>query len=148
MRSLWLALVLFLLPSTTSAGQLQSGQSWIILVSNSADISTLSKNQVINLFLGRTKFLPNGLKVRAYDFNEGAGTRAHFYQVLTGKHIAHIDAYWARLKYSGRASPPSAVENIKTLLERVQNQTSAITYLPSTHRKMIEHYRVKIVLQL
>ena len=56
--------------------------------------------------------------------------RAEFYESLTGKNIADIDAYWARLRYSGRATPPQALEDSKDIIEKVSKINAAIAYLP------------------
>lgn len=121
---------------------------WLIVVNADADIEQLSKKQVISLFLGRAKFLPSGEKAQALDFPIESTSRASFYYALTGKNIADIDAYWARLKYSGKASPPTPVDNDEQIIAVVSSVSAAIAYLPVEREDELQQMGLKTVLSM
>ena len=54
--------------------------------------------------------------------------RARFYQLLVGKDLPDISAYWARLLYSGQAQPPQAL-TADEVLEVVSENKGAIGVL-------------------
>lgn len=108
--------------------------TWMVVVNQDSGLTSLSQKQVMSLFLGRAQFLPGGSRVKTFDYPVDSPMRAGFYQSLTGKNIADIDAYWARLKYSGRASPPQALDNAEAIIKKVSEQKGALSYLPSDYR--------------
>lgn len=120
--------------------------AWLIVVKNDMALEQLSQKQVMSFFLGRNHFLPDGGRVKTFDFPVDSPIRAQFYRTLTGRNIADIDAYWARLRYSGRASPPQKLPDGKAILQRISEQPSALGYVPSTFADNLADYGLKAVL--
>ena len=54
-----------------------------------------------------------------------------FYQRLVSRTEAQIDAYWARLLFSGRNSPPEETESPGQLIEELVNSSQGIGYISS-----------------
>ena len=131
----WLVLlILIALPTPTVVFANETvGKTLFVVVNASSSITQLSQKQVIGFFLGRSKFLPNGSKVKTIDFPLNSDARAAFYQALTGKNIADIDAYWARLAYSGRAFPPRPLSDVDQAIEMVAEREDTIAYLPEKY---------------
>ncbi len=138
----------FLLLIPAPASKSAQFKELLIVVHGSAKIDSLSQKQVIDLFLGRNKFFPSGNKVRAIDHPINSQLRADFYQALTGKNIATIDAYWARLKYSGRANSPKPLTDIDEIINAVSEQVGTIAYLPADSVQQIEAHGLKTVLTM
>lgn len=92
----------------------------VVVVNARAGVDALSREQVVNIFLGRYRLLPGGLAAQPIDHPDMAGERARFYRLLVDKSPSEIDAYWARLIFSGKTPPPrrplSAQEHIAWLL--------------------------------
>lgn len=149
-RLLLLISCLFLI-SPVASTQANSGQpvinnTWLVVVNENADLTALSHKQVLSLFLGRAQFLPTGSRVKTIDFPVDSKVRADFYQSLTGKNIADIDAYWARLRYSGRASPPQPLADSSEIMEMVRQQEAALAYLPANFKGDLAANGLKAVL--
>jgi len=100
-----------------------------VIVSSQSELTSLSRKQVMSLFLGRARSFPNGGVAKAFDNEIGSTIREQFFEGLTGKSISDIDAYWARLRYSGRASPPKVLESMAEILKEVSQNKSAIAYV-------------------
>lgn len=132
--------------SPTSHSTPTMRDSWIVVVNQNIDLKSLSQKQVMSLFLGRAQFLPTGSRVKTIDFPVDSQTRADFYRSLTGKNIADIDAYWARLRYSGRASPPQALEDSDAIMAVVRQQEAALAYLPANFASKLAANGLKAVL--
>jgi hypothetical protein len=129
-----LALLICLLFPVSLSAEGRFELTWMVVVNQDSGLTSLSQKQVMSLFLGRAQFLPGGSRVKTFDYPADSPMRAGFYQSLTGKNIADIDAYWARLKYSGRASPPQALDNAEAIIKKVSEQKGALSYLPSDYK--------------
>lgn len=95
------------------------------------DIKQLTKSKVRMLYRGKVKYL-QGNKVELSDWSQSNPIRNEFYQVLLGKNIAQMNAYWARLSFSGKARPPKEIspDTIKMLLDWASKKGSRIGYAP------------------
>ncbi|MDB6100917.1 MAG: hypothetical protein JWO52_916 [Gammaproteobacteria bacterium] len=123
---------------TAGAGNL------VIVVNPASGIEQLTRNQTIDIFLGRNRKLPSGAVAIPIDMRSGTPERKEFYLLLVGKDFAQMSSYWARLVFSGQASPPFPVPDARTALELVATNPNAIAYLDST---TVDN-RVRVVLEL
>ncbi len=105
-------------------------QDILVVVNRHSELTELTQQQVLGLFLGRVRNFPNGKPVKAFDHEISSDIRARFFETLTGKSISDIDAYWARLRYSGRASPPRELKDTGSILDAVRQNREAIAYIP------------------
>lgn len=121
---------------------------WLVVVNANTPIENLTQKQVMGLFLGRSKFLPSGERAQAIDFPLDSEQRAQFYEALTGKSIADVDAYWARLKYSGKATSPTPLEGSEQIIAAVSQYSSAIAYIPASRRDELASNGLKTVLSM
>jgi ABC-type phosphate transport system substrate-binding protein len=102
----------------------------------------LSALQVQDIFMGRTRSFPNGQFAITFDQQ---ALRNDFYQKLTGRPIAQINAYWARLMFSGQTSPPTKLADDQSIIKVVQENAGAIGYIDS---KNVDAQSVRILLIL
>ena len=70
--------------------------------------------------------------------------RASFYRRLLGREIAEINAYWARLQFSGRTQPPLRVSDSAAAVARVAEDPQAIAFVDVVP----DDPRVRVVLRL
>lgn len=143
-----LGCLLVALASSAQQDQQNKGFSCLVVVNKNSELTALSQKQVISMFLGRAQFLPSGVRVQTFDFPVDSALRAKFYQRLTGKNIADIDAYWARLRYSGRASPPLALQNAQAIIEKLNQHKAGLAYLPWEFESKLAANGLKAVLIL
>jgi len=102
----------------------------LVLVANpKAGIDRLTQSDVVNIYLGRYRHLASGLTAEPIDIEGEADLKARFYRRLVGKSLAEINAYWARLVFSGKTQPPLAVVNTEEALQRVASRIGALAYL-------------------
>lgn len=113
----------------------------VVVVNPESGVDALTREEVINVFLGRYKKLPTG--VRAQPLDE-ASLKGDFYQRLVGKTLAEINAYWARLVFSGQTAPPRQITGMSAALDAVAAERGAIAYVDKTQVDR----RVRIVLEL
>ena len=124
-----LSILIFSLASLDVLAEEVGPQTIQVIVSSQSELTSLNRKQVMGLFLGRARSFPNGQQAKAFDHTIDSAIRARFFENLTGKSISDIDAYWARLRYSGRASPPKVMNNMAELLKEVSQNQHAIAYV-------------------
>lgn len=126
MKRITLLIVMFLL-ATRAFGAGPTGM--VVVVNPASGVEKLTKDEVVDIFLGRYRKLPGGRAALPIDIAEGSIERARFYQLLVKKSPAEMSSYWARLVFSGQTSPPYQVPDAKTALELVQSSPNAIAYM-------------------
>ncbi len=114
---------------TTAANASDEGAvPLVVVVKNSSSIVALSKKQVIDIYMGRFQTFPDGRPVKPVDFPAGSIEKKSFYQQLVGQDERKINAYWSRLLFSGRATPPVQADSKQQVIERLDEQ--ALAYVP------------------
>ena len=129
--------LLALLLSTQSV----AAEELVLIVHRDSGISTLSREQASHLFLGRVKMLPSGGRAIVVEVEP---LRASFYRRLLGREIAEINAYWARLQFSGRTQPPLRVSDSAAAVARVAEDPQAIAFVDAVP----DEPRARVVLRL
>lgn len=102
--------------------------SLVVVVKAASPVESLSKKQVIDIFMGRFQTFPDGNPVAPIDFPAGSDEKKSFYQQLVGKDERKIKAYWSRLLFSGRATPPIQADSKQQVLQSLNDQ--ALAYVP------------------
>ena len=115
----------------------------VIVTSADGRIGELSRQQAEQLYLGRTRSLPDGTPVALADLPAGR-LRDRFYEQLTGKNPSQIRAYWSRMVFTGRALPPQQAENVRELGARLMTDPNLIGYLSAADADP----RLKVLLKL
>jgi ABC-type phosphate transport system substrate-binding protein len=118
--------------------------SIVVIVNPSSGVEKLSRDEVIDIFLGRYRKLPSGRVAMPIDVTEQGTERARFYQLLVKKSQAEMSSYWARLVFSGTTSPPFQVPDAQTALDLVGSNPNAIAYVD---RSAVTS-KVKVVLEI
>lgn len=139
MKPLLLTLFFMLLALCKAAGA-----EPVVVVNAASAISALSQDDVINIFLGRYRRLPNGGTAAPIDQPESSPLRAEFYRRLVNKDLNEVNAYWARLIFSGKTSPPLQAANSAEVISLLVDSASSIGYID---RSQLDK-RFRIVLEL
>lgn len=100
-----------------------------VIVNQKNSLEQLTKNQLIDLYMGRTRHFESGSRVITVDAALQSPNREDFYQALVEKSVPEIQAYWARLLFTGRAVPPFQVESTGDIINFVGENASAIGYV-------------------
>ena len=101
----------------------------VAVVSAKSLVTTLSKAQVVDIFLGKTALLPDGESAVPIDQAEGSTVRDEFYARFAGKSAAQIKAHWSKIIFTGRGQPPKEVLNDSEVKKRVVENPNAIGYI-------------------
>lgn len=116
----------------------------VIIVNPENPTSQLNRDQVIDIYMGRYTHFPDSSSAKPIDQAIDSPIRAIFYQKLVNKSVAQINAFWARLLFTGRATPPKALSDGKSVTNTVMNNRDAIGYIDSQYLDD----KVKVVFRL
>jgi len=89
------------------------------VVSAKSPVYALSKNEVIDIFLGKLNRFPDGEPAVPIDQAEGTEIRDDFYMEYANRSPAQIKAYWSKIVFTGEGQPPREVspsERVKKVL--------------------------------
>lgn len=104
----------------------------VAVVSVDSHVTTLTKNQLTDIFLGKAIRFPDGTIAVPIDLAEGSSARDEFYQKIAGKSAAQLKAYWSKIIFTGRGQPPPVVANGVELKKRLGKGTAAIGYIDAS----------------
>ena len=113
-----------------------------VIVNPQSGVDQLGRSQVINIFLASSREFPNGDPAVPIDLPPGSPENAQFYRALVNRDPEQMSAYWSRLVFSGKASPPLRANSWKEVIQAVATNRSAIGYVESEH---VDPARVRVV---
>lgn len=128
-----LRILVNLLMSLLCGVSLGAGADIAVITHPGSTIPKLESKQVFDLYLGRTRGLPGSGALTLLDLPQTSPLRARFYLALTGMQPAQVNAYWARLTFSGQVVPPLTVDDEKAVIQAVVNRQQAIGYIDAAH---------------
>ncbi len=113
-----------------------------VIVNHKSPLASMTPEQAAAIFLGKTSTLPSGQTAVPADLPESDKAREIFYSKAAGKSPAQVKATWARLTFSGKATPPKEVPTAADVKKHVAANPDAIGYI----EKSAVDNTVKVVL--
>lgn len=101
----------------------------VVVVSDRSPVTTLSKNQITDIFLGKNSRFPDGNQAVPIDQGEGSSVRDQFYATFIGKSAAQVKAHWSKIIFTGRGQPPAEVSNGSEVKKRLAGNPAAVGYI-------------------
>jgi ABC-type phosphate transport system substrate-binding protein len=107
----------------------QARAELVLIVHPANPVEQLTREQVVDIYMGRNINFPGGNAALPIDLSPDSPLRAAFYQSLVGKTVSQVNAFWARLLFTGRATPPHVLPDIQTVLKTVAENRDAVGYI-------------------
>lgn len=101
----------------------------VIVHPSNAD--ALGKNDISKIFLGKSKKFPSGASVMPVNLDDSDATRVVFDTTILKKDAGQLKAYWAKLVFTGKASPPKKVSSAAEAKSLVAANPNTIAYIPA-----------------
>ncbi|MFZ6846348.1 hypothetical protein [Undibacterium sp. RuTC16W] len=114
---------------------------FVVIANPNSGIEKMSKDDVINIYMGRYRKLASGISAQPLDLANPVSEKSKFYSSMVNKELPEINSYWARLMFSGQGSPPRQVDSVEEIIDIVSNNKGAIAYID---KKKVDK-RVKVV---
>ena len=114
----------------------------VVIVNPKSPMASMTPEQVASVFMGKSNTLPSGATAAPADLPESAAVREQFYSKAANKTGAQVKATWARLTFSGKATPPKEMTSAADVKKFVASNPDAIGYI----EKSAVDSTVKVVL--
>jgi ABC-type phosphate transport system substrate-binding protein len=101
----------------------------VAVVSASSPVTSLSKSDVLDIFLGKRTRFPDGSSALPIDQSEGTPARQEFYSRLAAMSPAQLKGYWSKVIFTGRGQPPMDVSTGLGAKKAVVANPNAIGYI-------------------
>ena len=128
-----------------SDGASASEAALAVVVAKDSKIESISKRELVDVYMGRFDVLESGQIVQPVDYENGSVFRGLFYRALVNKNERQINAYWSRLIFSGRAKPPLQVSSPEQSLAYLLRNESALAYMPV--ERVSEEMKIVLILE-
>jgi ABC-type phosphate transport system substrate-binding protein len=102
----------------------------IVIIANlSLPVKSLSREEIYRIYLGKTKFLADGVKVIPVDQSSGSLAREKFYSNVIQKSETDMKAYWSRIIFTGQGYPPIQESDDNAVKELVAKNPNCLGYI-------------------
>jgi len=101
----------------------------IVVIGNVQNLNPMmSARDVQEIYMGRKRTFSDDTIAYPID---NSHLRNDFYKKLTNRPIEQINAYWARLKFSGQSNSPVILSDTVEIINKIKNNKNAIAYINS-----------------
>lgn len=101
-----------------------------VIVNPNVAITNADKAAVKKLFLGKAKSI-SGKNFKPVDQGDSE-VRKKFYTVVVGKSSSQLRAYWSRLIFTGKGTPPKEIGSDADVVKAVAADPNLIGYVDSS----------------
>jgi ABC-type phosphate transport system substrate-binding protein len=102
-----------------------------IIVNSSNSLSSISKSELLNIFLKKVSVFGNGVSAKPVDQEASSAARATFSRIYLGKPVYAVKNYWDQQKLSGAGIPPDEKPTEADIVAYVKASPGAIGYISS-----------------
>lgn len=118
-----------------------------VIVHRDSPVRAMSPREVSDLYLGRSRSHgtdEHKTTLSLYEQPAESPLRETFFRTLNGMNLKQLNAYWARLRFSGEVLPPATLPDSRSVLDAVSRNRSAIGYVDAA----TVNDSVKVILHL
>lgn len=103
----------------------------LAVIVHPSNADTLDKSTINRIFLGKSRAFPTGGEAIPITFSEGSPESNEFSKNVLSKTPKQLKAYWAKMIFTGKGTPPKAVDGTQQVLDLVAANPSFIGFVPS-----------------
>lgn len=103
----------------------------IAVIVHPSNSSAVSQTAVERIYLAKVKAFSDGTTVVPLNHEESDPTRVAFDSQAVGKSESQMKSYWAKLLFTGKATPIKQVANDEEMISAVSSTPGAIGYVDS-----------------
>ena len=123
------SLVAALLLTSTRAVSAVAQTGFVVVVNQSNPLTSLSQQQVADIFMRRMTEWPGGGDIHPVDLPAVSETRDAFSRAIHGRPAAAVASFWSQQVFSGRAVPPPLRPTDRAVIDLIRGDAAAIGYV-------------------
>jgi len=104
----------------------------IAIVVHPSNSNAIDANTVKRLYLGKSKSFPDGSQAVPVGQDEDSKVTTEFNEKVLGKSSSQVKAYWSKLIFTGKGTPPKQVANDAEVIKLVANNPNLIGYIDAS----------------
>jgi len=102
-----------------------------VVVVHANNNNDLSEKDIARIFLGKDKSYSNGVRAMPVDQKNGSAIRSNFVSTVLKKTDQQVQAYWAKLRFTGKGKPPKELNGSAAVKNFVAENPGSIAYIDS-----------------
>jgi ABC-type phosphate transport system substrate-binding protein len=103
----------------------------LVVVVHPENGADLSSKKVERIFLGKEKKFSNGKESIPINHDAGQPLRQAFDEQVLGRSTSQISAYWSKLIFTGKGTPPKEVMSDAEVIALIKENKGVIGYIDS-----------------
>lgn len=103
----------------------------VAVVVHPSNAAALDSNSISRIFLGKLKSFPGGGQVVPLNLAESSAQTDEFNKKVLKKSGSQLKAYWSKLVFTGKGTPPKVVANDAEVVKLVSSNPNIIGYIDS-----------------
>jgi len=123
-----LIIALFIL----SIASVQAVEPLAVVVNKANPVDKLTRSELIDLFMGKYVAFPDDSKATPVELKGEHEIKVEFYQSLVGMPLSRVNAYWSRLRFTGRKRVAVLHSSEVELINYIIANEQAIGYVPQS----------------
>lgn len=104
----------------------------VAVIVNPGNANAVDGDVVKKIYLGKAKSFSDGLSVNPVN-QDGTSVADEFNNKVVGKSSSQLNAYWAKLVFTGKGTPPAKVNSDQAVIDFVAANNGAIGYVDSAN---------------
>ncbi|MDP2715204.1 phosphate ABC transporter substrate-binding protein [Rheinheimera sp.] len=101
----------------------------IAVVVHPSNQASLTQEDLVRLYTGKLSAFPNGSSAVPVNLADSAALRSEFDQKALGRSSSQVKAFWSKLVFTGKGTPPKEVSSDNEVLTLVANNPNIIGYV-------------------
>ncbi|MBB1295804.1 MULTISPECIES: phosphate ABC transporter substrate-binding protein [unclassified Pseudoalteromonas] len=102
----------------------------VAVIVNPGNANALDAETIKKIYLGKAKSFDNGNKVNPATQN-GTAIADEFNSKVVGKSSSQLNAYWSKLVFTGKGTPPEKFDSDQAVIDFVAANGDSIGYIDS-----------------
>lgn len=104
-------------------------QAEVVVIVHPSNNNSFAKDEVEALFMVKKSSFADGGKASVYYLSADDSVRHQFDEKVLGKSSSQLKAYWSKLVFTGKGTPPPELGNSAEAAAKVAAEPSAIAYV-------------------
>lgn len=110
----------------------QSVFAEVAVIVHPSNASSISEAEVARIFTGKMKSFPGGGQAIPINLSSNSPSTNEFNEKALNKSNSQLKAYWSKLVFTGKGTPPKEVDSDAEMLSLISNNPSFIGYIDSS----------------
>ncbi|CAM3027209.1 phosphate ABC transporter substrate-binding protein [Pseudoalteromonas distincta] len=103
----------------------------VAVIINPSNASSVDADTIKKIYLGKSKSFSNGEKVNPVN-QDNTTVADEFNDKVVGKSSSQLNAYWSKLIFTGKGTPPEKLASDQAVIDFVAANNDAIGYIDSS----------------